>query len=518
MTRRFAALLLSLPCLLFARTAPAELQIPSVIGSHMVLQREAVAAVWGWHEPGTAVTVRFRGRKVTATTGKDGKFLIHVPTGKAGGPFTLTVAGSETKTIEDVLVGEVWLAGGQSNMWWQMMRARDAETEIAAAVNLPAVRFYDGNTHPREGGWREEEPKRDIPKARWDVPTEKTVPKWASTAYFFARDLHAELGVPVGIVHIAVPGQKIQLFMDADQTARNLPGVWAQHEAAVAAHPDKVAAHEKKLAEWRAQGEESKKPKAPRMPLYEAYWNGMVLPVAPFTVKGIIWWQGESNANEAAAYEKLLPELARQWRTLWGNPAMPFIQVELANFGPPSVPTVSQDAPWPQLREAQRRASSDADGIYLVSVIDIKEDPPGEAHWQIHPARKQIAGERLFRAAMQVAYGETDTPGFGPRLQRAVFEDGRVLLHFDSVGRGLQSGDDEGLTGFGIAGPDGTFHAADVETVDNDTLKVSSDELDDIRTVRYNWANNPKGNLVNSEGMPAGAFEVNSAPGPKGDM
>ncbi|MFW6189165.1 MAG: sialate O-acetylesterase [Planctomycetota bacterium] len=397
-----------------AAPAAAEMQVPSVIGSNMVLQRNADVAVWGWDRPGTDVTVRFRGRRVTSEADQDGKFLLRVPSGEAGGPFTLTIDGSESRTLGNVMVGEVWVAGGQSNMWWQMSGVQNAQQEIAEATKLPNVRFYDGNTGPREGGWRREEPQRDIPDARWQTPSPKSVPSWASTAYFFARDLHRELGVPVGIVHIAVPGQKIQLFMSARQTARQLPEIWAEHEAALAAYPDKVAEHEKEVAEWKAKGGEGEKPRAPRRPLYEVYWNGMVRPVAPFTATGFIWWQGESNANQAGIYDRLQRELVRQWRSLWDDPDMPFILVELANFGPPSRPTVSQDAPWPRLREAQRRAASDEVGIYLVSVIDIKQDPPAEAHWQIHPARKQIAGHRLFRAAMTVAYGEKDRPGFGP--------------------------------------------------------------------------------------------------------
>lgn len=497
-------------------SAWAEMQIPSVIGSNMVLQRDAKAALWGWDTPGTVVNVSFRGEKVSAAAGRYGKFLVHLPTGKAGGPFELTIKGTATKTLKDVLVGEVWLAGGQSNMWWQMSRVKDARKEIADACNLPNVRFYDGNTHPREGGWQQTEPKRDIPKARWQQPVKRTVPHWASTAYFFARDLHKELKIPVGIVHIAVPGSAIQPFMSGTLMSKHLPDIWEKHTKAEAALAEKLAEHKKKLAEWKAKGGKGKKPRGPSLPKYETFRNGMVIPVAPFTVKGVIWWQGESNAREAPAYEKLLPELVRQWRVLWGHPDLPFIQVELANFGPPSKPTVSQDAPWPQLREAQRRASSDAAGIYLASVIDIKENPPAEADWEIHPARKQIAGNRLYHAAMKVAYGSKDTLGFGPRLKRAEFNGARVLLHFDSVGAGLKAREGTSLSGFAVAGSDGKYRVAQAKTIDADTIEISSPKVTDPQRVRYNWANNPTGTLINSESMPAGAFDVRKQPGPNG--
>jgi len=459
MIRKTIYVAMSSSVLAIGVSARAELVLPSVIGEHMVLQRNTEAAIWGWDEPGREVRVSFRGRAVEAEADESGEWLAWVPTGDAGGPFELTIVGSERRTLRDVMVGEVWVAGGQSNMWWQVSRSSDFERVRAESGQHAQVRFYDGNTDPREGGWWRETPQRTIPQAAWQTAGPETVGGWASTAYHFALRLSEELDVPVGIVHIAVPGQAAQVFMSEAGVKQHLPGVYAEWQAAVerwpeveAAYEQRLKAYQEELAAWEAgdqAGRRPEEPDGPRSPIRQRgfgwLYHGMVVPVAPYTTRGFIWWQGESNADDAKLYAKLMPELIRQWRALWGEPGLPFFQVELHNFGPPIRPTVHQNAPWPRMRDAQRRTAEQVDGAYLVSVIDIKLDPPAEAHWEIHPARKHIAGRRLAVAALEVVYDRGEGPGFGPWFRKAEFTDGEAILHFDHVGEGLAIADDAGL-------------------------------------------------------------------------
>lgn len=463
-------LILSAGCSLLATTTPA-FELSSVIGDSMVLQQNAKVAIWGWDTAGTEVQVCFRGQTASVKAGADGKWLVHIPSGAAGGPFTLTIRGTEERILRDVLVGEVWIAGGQSNMWWPLAQCENAQQEIAAA-NYPQIRIWDANTESKSSGWRATTPQRTV-KTQWAVATPEAAKAYPGVPYFFARNLFLKQNVPVGILHLAVPGSEIEMHMS------------------------------KALCATCPLAGTDLKPKKDVTEDYGLFFNGMVLPAAPFTAKGFLWWQGESNADRPTQYKALQTALIKEWRTVFEIPEAPFLFVELHNFG--NRIDGMQDAPWPALRDAQRSIMNTVKNAHLVGVLDICPDPAGK--WEIHPPRKQVAAERLFHAVLATAYGDKNDVGYGPQLKQASFKEGAAVLSFDYIGGGLKAGNGLELKAFTLAGADQKFFNA-MASIKGNTLVVTAKEVPQPVAVRYAWANNPVGNLINTEGFPAIAFRT----------
>lgn len=456
-------------------------ELPSILGSGMVLQRERSVPLWGWDAPGTVVRVSFRGHEAQATAGADGRWEAQVPTGAAGGPFTLAIAGSTKLELADVLVGEVWIAGGQSNMWWQLKNCSEAAAAIAAA-DLPQLRWYDANTGEREAGWNADQPQRTV-QARWVASSPQEAPEFAGTAFHFARRLQAALKVPVGIVHLAVPGTAIEPWLSGP----TLRGEF----------PDVVELHDRRRA--NPGGE-----KAPKAVNCSALFNGMVAPCAPFAARGFLWWQGESNAAQFGSYRALFPALIAEWRGVFRLPEAPFLFVELAGFGT-RAPGPVEDAPWPALRDAQRAALR-LPGTAMICTLDILDGYT----WEIHPPRKELAGERLQRAALALAYGGRDEWS-GPQPERITFTGGSARVDF-SHAIGLQARDGGAPEGFAVSGADRTWHAAEAR-IDGTAVVLRSAAVPAPLAVRYAWRNNPREcNLVNAAGLPASSFRSDDWP------
>lgn len=471
-----------LPLLLLSALATAAVtELPSVLGPGMVLQRERRVPVWGWDAPGAAVTVSFRGAEAKAVAGADGRWETQVATGTAGGPFTLAIAGSTRHELADVLVGEVWIAGGQSNMWWQLSNCADAATHIAAA-GAPQLRWYDANTGEREAGWNADQPQRTV-KAGWVASSPQTAPGFAGTAWHFARRLQAKLGVPVGIVHLAVPGTAAEPWISPPTLRGEFPEV--------------VEINERRRANPGSE-------KAPKAVGCGTLYNGMVAPCAPFAARGFLWWQGESNASQFGSYRALFPALIADWRGAFRLPNAPFLFVELAGFGT-KAPGPVEDAPWPALRDAQRAALR-LPNTAMVCTLDILAGWT----WEIHPPRKELAGERLFRAAAALAYGEA-AEWSGPQPRSFAFADADARIAFAHAG-GLRARDGAVLEGFAVAGDDRVWHAA-TATVSDDTVTARAADEPAPVAVRYAWRNNPREcNLENAAGLPACAFRSDDWP------
>jgi sialate O-acetylesterase len=447
-------------------------EIPSIISSNMVLQQNTDAPLWGWDEPGTTVTVSFREQTVTTQTGADGKWQLRLPTGKAGGPFVLRIKGSRELSLDGVLVGEVWVAGGQSNMWWHEGGCKDAAREREDA-DYPMIRIWDANTSTNQAGWPSDTTQRTV-KAEWTPVSPGMVANTPGVPFFFARELHKLLKVPVGIVHIAVPGQAIETFLSPSFITANLP-----------------------LA--REQSEHQKRP-AP-----SCFYNGMVAPVAPYAARGFLWWQGESNADRHLQYRGLFTGLIDDWRHAWGQNDAPFLYVELANFLKPQTNPVENDQ-WPALRDAQSYALA-LDHVHAVSAIDILS--PTESPFNIHPPNKQLIAHRLVLAARANVYGEKRLVWSGPRFKSVEFDGNRAILTFNHSGGKLMAKDSPELKGFALAGADRQFKWAQARIVRN-TVVVSCPDVPVPVAVRYDWANNPIGNLINKEGLPAFPFRTDS--------
>jgi len=467
---------LALVCLmLFAAVAAAEVKLPAVFSDGMVLQQEKPVPVWGWADAEAKVTVKFAGQEQSTTAGKEGKWMVKLdPLKMNKKAATLTVtAGDDTVTIRDVLVGEVWLCSGQSNM--EMSVGGCNSPDDIASANYPLIRTIKVPHTPSA------KPLDDF-NGSWTACSPATVARFTAVGYFFARTIHNELGVPVGLVNSSWGGTRVE--------------PWTP--------PCGFAA----VPELKAMAEQTYTARSHQEPT--VLYNGMIRPLIPFAIRGALWYQGESNGGEGVSYYHKKQALIGGWRQLWKQGDFPFYFVQLANF------RTSPDDPkggdgWARLREAQLDTLK-VPNTGMAVIIDI-----GEAN-DIHPKNKQDVGRRLALWALAKDYGK-DLVYSGPLYKGMKIEGDKIRITFDHVGGGLMVGKKEGrgpaeeVTGgelkwFAIADADQNWHWAKA-VIDGDTVVVSCDEVKSPVAVRYAFAMNPAGcNLYNKEGLPASPFRT----------
>ena len=508
----------TLPALLlaFPSLALADLRLPHFFSDHMVLQREREAAIWGWADAGAEVTVAFKGRSVTTKADAEGKWRAQMATGAAdaAGAELRVSAGGQAVSIQDVLVGEVWLASGQSNMFYTMNRSPE-HGELIAQSNHPGLRMFNA---PLVTAADDQE---DIDGV-WQVATPETVPGFSAVAFFFARKLHLELGIPVGVIKSAWGGKPVETFTSRE-ALKQLPATRSMVEALMKEEAGYNAdraqqAYETQLAQWqqRAAAERAKpvkerkrlpkKPLPPKQPLLTegkpgVLYAAMIHPFAGYTLRGAIWYQGEGNAKAGAVpYDQTLPLMIRDWRGRWGD-EFSFYFAQLASYRAPSTEPGTPD-PWPLLQDRMRRVLETTPKTGMAILNDV-----GEAK-DIHPKNKKDPGERLARWALAKDYGR-DLLFSGPLMRESRVAGEAMEVVFDHAGAGLKSRDGGALKRFEIAGADKVWHWADAEVVGKDTVRVRSPQVPQPVAVRYAWASNPEGaNLVNSEGLPASVFRT----------
>ena len=456
-----------------AIAARADVRLPAVIGDHMVLQQGMKIPIWGWAEPGEKVTVKVGGRSGGATAGNDGCWRVNLEPLKAGGPLKMTVAGKNTLTIDDILVGEVWVASGQSNMEMNVGSSANAAQEIAAA-EYPKIRLF---TAAKVTAFT---PQTDV-KGAWSLCTPQKVGGFSAVAYLFGRDLLKNLDVPIGLIHTSWGGTVCEAWMSRE---------------AIEADPDF-----KPIADRIVKPDANPPPKPGDPNVPTVLYNAMIRPLIPFAMRGAIWYQGESNAGRSYQYRKLFPALISDWRKNWGEGDFPFLFVQLANFMARK-PDPSESG-WAELREAQSMTLGVPKTGQAV-IIDIGEER------DIHPKNKQDVGRRLALAAGAVAYGKKIEYS-GPVYESKTVEGGKVRLKFTHVGKGLGAKGDK-LTGFAVAGEDKKFAWADAK-IDGNAVVVWSDKVPAPAALRYAWADNPECNLYNKEGIPASPFRTDDWPG-----
>ena len=505
-------------CLWLVLVAPAaaELKLATIFTDHMVLQRDQAVNVWGNADAGAEITVTVAEKSATGRAGDDGKWRVSVPALAAGGPHELAVSTSTGDQVKlaDVLVGEVWVCSGQSNMAWTMTRVNNADEEIAAA-NYPQIRLVTVPRRPVP------EPQESF-EGSWVVCSPETVPEFSAVGYFFGRELYKELNVPIGLINTSYGGTPAEAWtsLPAMQAKASLAPLLKRWDDSVAGwDPDQAEADFKLAMEkWEAAAAKAKEdgkpePRRPRMaanPAVSAHrpsnlYNGMIQPLIPFGIRGAIWYQGESNASRAYQYRTVFATMIENWREQWGQGDFPFIFVQLANFR--AVKDEPAESDWAELREAQLMTRRHLPNTGMAVIIDI-----GEAN-DIHPRNKQDVGKRLALWALANTYGQKDLVYSGPMLFSAEQRGDQMVLKFKSVGGGLVAkGNDGKLTGFSIAGPDKKFVWADAK-IDGDTIVVSSPDVKDPQAVRYGWADNPICNLYNKEGLPASPFRTDNWPG-----
>ena len=505
-------------CLFSPVMASAELSLPNVFSDHMVLQREQVVSIWGTAAPGSRVKVSFKGQQKSTDTNTNGRWDVRISTGKADGQgATLTIqSGSQTVVIEDVLVGEVWLASGQSNMVFSMNRV-PSYAEIIATSAYPQIRMFNA---PNVTAL---EPQDNI-EGQWSTCSPATVPGYSAVAFFFARKLHQELEVPIGVIKSAWGGKPVETFTSR-KALQTLPGTRALVEATLRADAayDEVAAqtaYQRRLAKWKTVASERRtqpaaerkrlprKPTTPKRPLTTegkpgVLFNSMIHPFIGFTIRGVIWYQGEANAKPGAVpYDQTLPLMIRDWRQRW-NDDFSFYFVQLANFRAPSTKPGTPDL-WALLQDRMRQILQTTPKTGMAVINDV-----GEAK-DIHPKNKKDPGERLARWALAKDYGY-DIVYSGPLYQSSEVTGGAIRVTFDQCGDGLRAGDGGTLKRFEISGDDRVWYWADANVDGTDGVLVSSARVPQPVAVRYAWAANPQGaNLVNSENLPASIFRTDN--------
>jgi len=474
-----AAAALILVCL--AVSAHAEVKLASIFGDSMVLQCDLPVPVWGWAAPGEEVSVSLGGQTKKAKAGKDGRWQVTLDVLKANADGrTLTVSGENKIEIKDVLVGEVWICSGQSNMEWSLAGSINGKEEVDAAGH-PQIRLFNVPGHTTSPL-----PKDTCP-GNWQICQPKAVGGFSAVGYFFGRRLHAELKVPIGLVGSNWGGTRIEPWT-SPAGFRSVPEL-------------------KEIAETVAAYDENTKVGGGSP---SAIYHAMIHPLAPFAMRGAIWYQGESNGGEGESYYHKTRALVNGWRELF-NPDLAFYWVQLANFQQPKDDPAGGDG-WARIREAQRKALT-IPHTGMAVIIDI-----GEAN-DIHPRNKQDVGWRLAQWALHQTYGKKDLVPCGPLYKSHQVEDGAIRITFDHVGSGLMVGKKEGLEPtkeikdgklgrFAIAGADRQWHWAEA-TIDGKDVVVKSSKVAHPVAVRYAYTMNPTGaNLYNQEGIPASPFRT----------
>jgi len=540
---RLAALLVLLGVGAFARPTEAAPRLAAAFADHAVLQRDMPVPVWGWADAGEAITVEFAGQRQTATADSTGRWQVRLtPLAVSDEPRDLVVTGNGTLTIRDVLVGEVWLASGQSNMGSPLSSVDNAATVLLEARDQ-SLRFF--TVVKATAG----EPLADV-KGAWQATTPETARGFSAVAFFFAKELRSRLKCPVGILHSSWGGTAAHSWLGID-SLRQEPALakyvtqWDQavvKHREVLEHPELAERYVKEVAAWEAEvapaynaamkaykaaGATGPKPEPSRpMPKNPdpmgmpdpnsrpstpgVIYHAMIAPLSPYAMRGVIWYQGEANGSAGLEYRTLLPRLITDWRGRWAQGDMPFLVVQLPGWDHSKDPAERHQ--WPWLREAQLMTVHTVPKTGLAVAIDVG-DPR-----DVHPANKTDIGLRLALAARKIAYGE-DVVHSGPSYRDFAITDGTVRLRFDGVGSGLAIGQSpwlakgveqfpaDRLIGFTIAGDDRTWHEATAR-IDGDSVLVSSTAVLRPVAVRYGWANAPRCNLSNKEGLPASPFRT----------
>lgn len=481
------------------RPADAAVKLPALFSDHAVLQRSIAVPIWGTADPGEEVTVSLAGQTQTTKAGADGKWKVALQPLKEVESLTLTVKGTNTLTVNDVAVGEVWVNSGQSNMAFTLKGDINAEAAIAAA-NDPQLRFFAVATNASDT------PLSEVP-GKWVITNPGSAPLFSAVGYYFARELRKTLKVPVGMLSTSVGGTPAEAWTSHEALAANpdLKSIFEAQDAAIKGWPaalEKYQKNEPKILEaWQANVEKAKtagstaprKPAPPEDPTKNkrrpsAPYNAMIAPLQPYGIRGAIWYQGEANSQRGKEYRTLFPTMIADWRKAWGEGDFPFFFVQIA----------PHQGQMPELREAQLLTSQTVPHTAMAVITDF-----GEAT-NIHPKHKEPVGTRLSLAARALAYGEKIEYS-GPTFDSLRVDGGKAVLKFQHAD-GLMAKDGE-LKGFTIAGEDKNFVPAKAE-IKGDTVTVSADQVTKPVAVRYGWAKVPDVNLYNGAGLPASPFRT----------
>ena len=486
----------------------AELKLPAIIGDHMVLQQKQADPIWGWDTPGAKITVSFAGKNYSTTAGADGKWQVKLdPLPANATPQTLTVVGSTKREIQDVLIGEVWMCSGQSNMGFTLNSEWNGDLE-AAASKLPNLRLIKV---PNVGT---QELQNDF-KGEWQASAPEAASRFSAVGFLYGRYLHQILNVPVGLIDNAWGGSSAEAWvrrttLEKDIRFKSLMDSLVKQEAEAQTEKAKLD-YEQAVTKWKAAVEKAKAEKkvAPRAPESPQQWlsgrsragnifAGVLNPTLGYGIKGAIWYQGESNANRAYEYASLFPFLIEQWRKEWNQGDFPFYWVQLANYLPEK--PAPSDSAWAELRESQTKTLQLTNTGQAV-IIDV-----GEGN-NIHPKDKHDVAARLVRWALVKDYG-MKLPYRSPEFKELAITGNKALITFDCFGSKLRPFGVEEARGFAVCGADKVWHWATGKIIGENKVEVSSPEVAVPVAVRYAWADNPVCNLFSNDGLPVTPFRT----------
>lgn len=543
-------------------SARANVTMPSIFGDHMVLQKEMKIPVWGWANPGEDVTVTFAGQRAATTADDQGNWRVDLDKTPANAsPQTLTVTGRNTIAFHDVLIGDVWLAAGQSNMEMGLSEVHNA-AQVLPTVNDPMLRFFNVETSDTAI-----EPRKNVP-GTWRIATLDNANRFSGAAYFFIHEIRKDRNIPIGLLRTGHGGTGAQTWLSVEAIKNNVTAdpefqSWLDtHAQLLKDYPARLAVYtplrlqfQKDHDQWRknvfespeftaqraawevaaqkAREEDKNLPPRPVPPVPEPkepdrpegdrnklanVYNAKLFPMIPYAIKGAIWYQGESNSNNAKQYRVLFPLMIKDWREKWGEGDFPFIYVQLPNLGTlPTDPDQKLEkwvGDFVGVREAQAMTLA-LPNTGMAVAIDLG-DPRN-----VHPKDKMDVGYRLSLVARKVAYGE-DIVYTGPTFESMKVEGNKVRITFDNVGTGLVIGTAPWtpsgkipplateLRCFTIAGADKKWAWAKATIEGNDQVVVSSDTVPNPVAVRYDWFNSPNGNLYNREKLPAAPFRTDN--------
>ena len=493
-----AASLLLLPGIL-----SAEIRLPSIVGDNMVLQRNLALPIWGWSKPGETVVVEIAGQRVGGKADKDGRWEVELgPLETSSHPLRMTItSGGDKRVLTNILVGEVWLCSGQSNMQWAVNASYDPDLEKLTA-NYPNLRLI---SVPQVGT----QELQDDFDGQWEAATPESVGDFSAVGYFFGRQLHQTLGVPVGLIDNAWGGSAAEAWvrrdvLEKDKRFADYVAQWKNTEA--------TFDFEKAMEQWReksakAKAEGTNPPRAPRNILAGQHrpgnlYAGVLHPTIGYGIRGAIWYQGESNAGRAANYRDLFPLMIQHWRDEWGQGDFPFYWVQLADFKAES--DSPGDSDWAELRESQTR-TLELPNTGQAVIYDI-----GEGR-DIHPRDKQGVARRLARLALANDYGY-EIANRSPQYQSMEKKGNKIVLTFEDVGSTLYAFDNPAPKGFAIAGKDQEWHWADAKIVGKDKVEVWNEAVAQPVAVRYAWSDNPVATLRSRENLPVVPFRTDDWP------
>ena len=475
----------------------AEVKLPNIFSDSMVLQQKQENKIWGKDNPGQVVTISVGDKKVTATTDAAGNWEARLPAMEVGGPLTINVAGSSTKTISDVLVGEVWVCSGQSNMQWSVAQSNDQDLERLAA-NFPKIRMIN---FPQTGS---QEPIWSHDDRKWMVCNPQNNPNFSAVGYFFARQIHQTTDVPIGMINNAWGGSACEAWVNLDVLKSSgrfnkMVDNWAANSEKFKALSDKKDRTKEEEDQFKNLGNQMRGNQRPAN-----IYNGVLKSHLGYGIKGAIWYQGEANAGRAYQYRDLFPLMIQNWRNEWGQGDFPFYWVQLADFkAEPKEPT---DSDWAELREAQTMTLDKLPHTGQAVIIDIGEGK------DIHPKNKVDVGRRLARWALANEYG-VKIDHQSPRYASMQADSDAIVLSFNHLPAGWRPFDVNEPIGFTIAGEDKKFYPATAKIVDGGKIRVSSPSVPKPFSVRYAWADNPVCNMFSAGGLPLTPFRTDDWPG-----